>query len=130
MATSYNSTDKVTVLEYFLGLDEFNHPKIYTDQHAIYILLIRLILLEPGTYPNKPNMGVGLVSKYRYSVTEDLTSLKEDIQNQIDTFLPEFNQSEVKVEYTENKEISIAISLGEYEYDLIYNRDNNTLSAL
>ena len=52
--------------EYLLDMNNFDQPEILKDKAAIAALLTRLILLEPGTNPLFPTMGVGLVSKYRY----------------------------------------------------------------
>ena len=53
--------------EYSISINEFNKPKEYDGINSLYITLIRLILLEPGTYQTNPNMGVGIVSRFRYS---------------------------------------------------------------
>ena len=51
-----------TYREYLLDVDNFSKPKILTDQQAIAALLTRLILLEPGTNPLFPTMGVKVSS--------------------------------------------------------------------
>ena len=50
-----------TYREYLLSMDNFGRSKILTDEEAIAALLTRLILLEPGTNPLMPAMGVGIV---------------------------------------------------------------------
>lgn len=124
-----SSDENVTYREYFLGVDEFNHPKVYKNEDATYVLLIRLILLEKGTYPTRPDMGVGLVSRYRYAFNDKIKQLESDITDQIATYLPEFTGVSVKVE-SDNKIIVIAITIDKYTYQLTYTRDKNTLSAL
>ena len=52
-----------TYRDYLLDVNNFEMPKIFNDQQAIAALLTRLILLEPGTNPLFPTMGVGLVSR-------------------------------------------------------------------
>ena len=74
--------------EYTLSTDEFNKPRVLKSKDAIAQLLIHLILLEPGTYSNRPEMGVGLVSRYRYTNTNNIINLQNAIQNQIETYLP------------------------------------------
>ena len=96
MATVLDLNKPSTYREYFIGIDEFNHPKVYTDQHATFVLLIRLILLEPGTYPNHPDMGVGLVSRFRYSMDVDMGKLSNTIKEQIMTYLPQFTLTDVR----------------------------------
>ena len=117
--------------EYFIGIDEFNHPKVYTDQHATFVLLIRLILLEPGTYPNHPDMGVGLVSRYRFVMKEKLGELQTRIQNQINTYLPEFSAVNVEVSYEkQHKYTQISITIDEITYKMTYNPETNILSSV
>lgn len=80
-----------------LSVDDFNRPKILEGREAISTLLVHLILLEPGTYASHPTMGVGLVSRYRYNDEESLEQLQQDIEEQITTFLPEFEAVDVNV---------------------------------
>lgn len=80
-----------------LSIDEFNMPKVLTGREAISTLITHLILLEPGTYSNRPSMGVGLVSKYRYNDEKSLEQLRKDIQDQVNRYLPEFQAVDVTV---------------------------------
>lgn len=131
MAKILNPNKEVTITESFLGIDEFNHPKVYTDQHATYVLLIRLILLEPGTYPTRPNMGVGIVSRYRFAIEDKIEQLQTDIEDQIREYLPEFQATSVVVSYKSNtKEVNIHITVDAYTYQLTYNSETSTLSSL
>ena len=45
MAKILDTNKPNSVIEYFLGTNEFNRPTVYTDVDATYTLLIRLILL-------------------------------------------------------------------------------------
>ena len=131
LATVLDLNKPSTYREYFIGIDEFNHPKVYTDQHATFVLLIRLILLEPGTYPNHPDMGVGLVSRYRFVMKEKLGELQTRIQNQINTYLPEFSAVNVEVSYEEqHKYTQISIMIDEITYKMTYNPETNILSSV
>ena len=104
-------TDDATYREYLLDTDNFDEPKVLTDKAAIAALLTRLILLEPGTNPLFPTMGVGLVSKYRYLFKDQEGALKEDIKNQINQFLPEANCTNVGLIYNDDKTIDIEITV-------------------
>ena len=131
LATVLDLNKPSTYREYFIGIDEFNRPKVYTDQHATFVLLIRLILLEPGTYPNHPDMGVGLVSRYRFVMKEKLGELQTRIQNQINTYLPEFSAVNVEVSYEEqHKYTQISITIDEITYKMTYNPETNILSSV
>jgi hypothetical protein len=100
-----------TYREYLLDYDSFNKPKILTDQQAIACLLTRLILLEPGTNPLMPEMGVGIVSKYRYLGADQEKNLTRDITNQINTFLPEATCTNVELIYNNDKSVDIEITV-------------------
>ena len=103
--------DKSTYRDYLLDVNNFEQPKIFYDQPAIAALLTRLILLEPGTNPLFPTMGVGLVSKYRYTTQEKEEDLKNDIKHQISTFLPQATCTNVELIYNEDKTIDIEITI-------------------
>lgn len=107
MATEQKSVYR----EYLLDTNNFEQPRILEDQQAIAALLTRLILLEPGTNPLFPTMGVGLVSKYRYTTQDKENDLKNDIRNQISTFLPEAQCTNVNLIYNEDKTIDIEITV-------------------
>lgn len=100
-----------TYREYLLSMNNFGRSKIVTDDTAIATLLTRLILLEPGTNPLMPTMGVGLVSKYRYLFESSAENLKKDIQTQIRTFLPQANCTNVELIYNQDKTVDIAITI-------------------
>lgn len=119
--------------EHLLTTDEFNNPKVLTGKDAISQLLIHLILLEPGTYASRPTMGVGLISRYRYNSEESLEQLKQDIQDQVTTYLPEFGAVNVELEMDAEKRlvINIKISGTIYQYETSKQEDNNiTLTEL
>lgn len=89
MAEAKLVADKpVNFLEYLMSVNTIKRPKVLKDKDAIYVLLVRLLLLEPGTNQAFPNMGLGLVSNYRYSFADDLNKLISAYKNQISTYLP------------------------------------------
>lgn len=83
--------------EHTLSVDEFNNPKVLKNSEAIATVLVRLLLLEPGTFETHPDMGVGIVSKYRYSFHGRADELRSDFQNQIEKYLPTFQGVKVQV---------------------------------
>ena len=96
--------------EYFLSLDNFNRPAEVEGGKAVAYLIARLIMLEPGADPLHPTMGVGLVSKYRYS--NKLEDLKSDIKNQISTWLPDFvSDTDISLIITPDKVLNVEIML-------------------
>lgn len=115
-----------------LSIDNFNTPKIISGYDAINTKLIRLILYEPGTSPDFPDKGVGLVSKFRYLTQDNLIELSECIKDQINTYLPDFNGIDVRLEIYKGI-LSIAIGIDNVLYEYSYNGDqikNQTLYSL
>ena len=74
--------------EYLLSTNEYREPKVIYGSEAYGILLTRLLLLEPGTNPLHPGMGVGLGPKYRFISENDMPMLQTLIQEQVNTYLP------------------------------------------
>lgn len=116
--------------EYLLSVDKYNNPSIKTDEDAIRILLIRLILLNPGTIESHPDMGVGLIRNWRYSEVENLGDLKLDIEKQISTYLPQLQGVSVNIERSQDvsPEIYIYITVNNKLYS--FQTKNNTLKNM
>ena len=74
--------------EYLLTTNNYLEPDVQEGSDAYAILLTRLLLLEPGTNPLHPEMGVGLGPKYRYLSEDDMAALQTRIQDQVNTYLP------------------------------------------
>lgn len=121
-----NSVRTEIPLEHTLSINEFNNPRIYKGKEAISQLLIHLILLEPGTIASRPDMGVGLISKYRYNDEDSLTDLRKDIASQINTYLPEFIGVEVGLELDGEDRLIINITIDNtiYKYETSKQEDN------
>ena len=87
----------MAIHEFGLSIDDFQNPKVYKNGDAILTLLTRLLLLEPGTIQSHPEMGVGLISKYRYSVEGSAALLQSDFQKQVDKYLPQLQGIKIRV---------------------------------
>lgn len=74
--------------EYLLTTNEYKEPRVAEGSEAYAILLTRLFLMEPGTNPLHPGMGVGLGPKYRFISEDDMPILQSLIQDQVNTYLP------------------------------------------
>lgn len=109
-----------------LSTNDFNKPKVLKEYDAIYTLLVRLILLEPRSIPDEPEMGVGLVSKYRYCNETDIQDIQQAISEQISKYLPEYQSVDVKV-YLNNKILNIQISIDGVLFNL--NMDTSSPSG-
>lgn len=112
--------------EYLLSTNEYIMPAVATGADAFGILLVRLLLLEPGTNPLHPNMGVGIGPKYRFISENDIPKLEQRIQEQINTYLPTVFQSAttVHLELKENtKYLLITIVANDVKY--VYDTENS-----
>ena len=110
------ATTQVKQREYLLSVDEFSNPQIVEGKSAIALLLSRLILLEPGSDPLHPDMGVG-IKKYRFDSNKDvLTEIKDNITKQLETYLPTYQGTEVQIGLTEDKKLNINITVGDTTY--------------
>lgn len=103
--------------EYTFSINSFKEPIVETKQRAIALLLVRLILLNPGSDPLHPDMGVG-IQQYRYTM-HTLPELKKRVEDQINTYLPMFNSAKVELTLTPDKLCNIEISFDDnlYIYD-------------
>ncbi len=116
----------MAITEYLLETDKFKRPKIVKDKDAIYILLVRLALLEKNTYQTKPDMGLGLRSRYRYSYAEDVGKLISDYEDQINTYLPAFRGVKVNATVKEHT-LFIEVTIGDTVYPIYFNTETKTL---
>lgn len=104
--------------EYHMDVDDFKEPKSTEGKKAVGVLIVRLLLLEPGTDPMRPEMGVGLVSKYRYMFPDRLSELKQNISEQLERFL--FPYQTVGIELDEyDKELTIDITVDDHTYKYV-----------
>lgn len=114
--------------EFTLSVDKFKQPQVLTEHSAISQLLVHLILLEPGTFQDHPEMGVGLVSRYRYKDKNSLSDLQNRISEQIATYLPDLGTVEVGVSINDNNELVIDTRADNVIYRFETSIDNGTLS--
>lgn len=96
--------------EYLLTTDNFSNPKKETGLKAVGILIIRLLLLVPGTNPLHPAMGVGIGTIYRFITEDELPNLQEVIEYQMTTYLPPDFQS-IIVELTIDDDNFLVITI-------------------
>lgn len=109
--------------EALLTTNNFKRPKVLKDNDALLIIIIRLVMLEPGRILGLPmEAGVGLVSRYRYCNENDFDDLKLDIETQIATYIPDAQGANVDIQFkkteifTDKKIMMIGIRLGNNTY--------------
>ena len=100
--------------EYLLSTTVLNQPEVFEKQQAIAMLLMRLILLNPGSDPLHPDMGVGIVN-YRYAMGR-LDELKDRVAKQINTYLPCFPAGNVEIVINEDNTCDIVITINDDQY--------------
>ena len=130
---SSNLSESKIFREYLLGTDDFKQPKVVYGKKAVGILVCRLLLLEPGTNPMRPEMGVGLVSKYRYMFPDRLSDLKKDITDQLNRFLFPYQRVGIVMSVESDKTLKMDITIDDntYKYVIEEQEDNRiTLSEL
>ena len=114
--------------EYTFSINDFGEPIVLKDSEAIATILVRLLLLEPGTIQSHPSMGVGLVSKYRYTMEDQLDKLKDDFRSQISKYLPQYQGVEVSA-YMEEHTCYLTAKIDNTVYAFFYNSDSNDLQS-
>lgn len=118
-----------TYSESVFSLNKFKRPKTHDDKAAIYVLLTRLLLLEPGTIQSHPEMGIGIVSRYRYSFEGIARTLQKDIETQIGKYLPELRGAIVEVSDA-NSAITIRITVDDTLYDFNFDSEQGRFVSL
>lgn len=95
--------------ELTLELNSFGEPLELSGKTAWVSQIVSLIMLEPGTYPSNPLMGVGL-KKYEFEVLDtNLSRLRDLISSQVKTYLPDipFNDVTLGTKYYQGKPLLV-----------------------
>jgi len=124
-----NFVSKLFRDELQLAIDLFRKPSQLTDLEALAQTIQNLILIDPGTYPSDPLLGVG-ITNYLFELMDTVTL--NEIQNKIDDQLTKYilhesvtintNISEVSTGSTKLNAILIKVEL--------YSVDNDTKSEM
>ena len=90
--------------EFMLGVNEFNTSKSVEGLEALAYLIQSLLLIEPGTYPNNPDLGVG-IHLYEFEILDNPTidEISTKIEMQINKYIPNINLDSVIVEALPNQ---------------------------
>ena len=115
--------------ENVLSLNNFGMPKVFNENDSAYVLIIRLLLLEPGKFQSHPDMGIGIRSRYRFNNDENfLMNLQNDIKKQIDKYLPELSATDVTIT-SNNKVLGIIINTADGAYVVSYDTTTDVMQA-
>ena len=100
--------------EYLLTTNKFKEPSQLNGTDAIGMLLLRLIMMETGTDPLHPDMGVG-IARYRYTM-DTAETLRKRIENQVNTYLPYFSDTTVTLIYCPDHTVNVEITINNVTY--------------
>ena len=138
--TNDNLYSGENVRDYLLGLDDLQQPRMIdmsiikpNEWNSAILMIARLILIVPGTYADHPELGIDIKGRYRFAFEEELYQLSQELDEQIHTYLPDFNLVSV-IAYHEEKNlvhyIVIDIQIDQITYRILYNVDENKLVGL
>lgn len=118
------------IKDYTMSINDFNEPREYDKAQALMMLITRLILLEPGTFQSHPDMGVGLVTNFRYRLNDGTlaSDLQSKIKLQIDTYLPFLSGVNVNVAI-KNKAFLASISIDSAIFGILYDTESNSIQT-
>ena len=130
------------IRDYLLDLDDIGKPKVVdmTDirrgkLNSAATMIIRLLLLKKGTYPDFPNLGIDIRGRYRFMFSEELSTLESELTDQIETYLPELLPITVSAEMitipsTTANGILFNIISNEIDFVFLYNINKNTFDGI
>lgn len=116
--------------EYVLSINEFIQPKVLSGNQAAYTDIIRLFLLDPGTNQTHPSMGIGIRSRYRFSDTSQISTLREEVKVQMQTYLPNLLTADVQIETYGSTLVIFITTEDETVYGIGYNTENGNIGGL
>lgn len=113
--------------ELLIGVNQFDKPAELSGKEAWSQLILYLLFTRKGSYPSKPEMGIGL-QDYEFRTTDaTLEILPSDILEQSKVFLPDVPLEAVKVDTTNiNGRVILLIILLFSEME---SRNNSTVIA-
>ena len=113
-----------------MSVDNFNNPKIFSDAEALLLLLSRLVLLEPGTFQSHPDMGVGLLTNYRYKLDDGglAADLRSRIRNQIDMYLPMLSGIDIQVKIHDHV-FYVTMQINGLAFGILYDSESNSVQT-
>ena len=118
--------------EHVFSLNDFNMPKVYDEKDANYILIIRLLLLDPGKYQSHPTMGIGLRTRYRFDGNKNdniLRLLQADIKEQMSKFLPQISYRNIELTLDNSNRLGIIIESDSGAYVIGYDSETQVAEA-
>lgn len=141
MANSLTNSN-ANIRDYLLDVNDLNQPKVLDlseietgKLNSAALLIVRLLLLKKGTYPDYPDLGIDIRGRYRFVFEEELITLRQELEEQMTLYLPELLPVEVEVslyrpkDSLENK-ILFSIIMRETRFSILYSIAQNTIDGL
>lgn len=94
--------------EYLFTINEVKDPKYVEGTQALAMRLMELLMMNPGSDPLHPSMGVGL-RNYRF--IDNISELEDKITEQIQVYLPMYDDVNVALIRTATKLLNIEITI-------------------
>lgn len=133
---------EANIRDYLLDIDDLNRPKVLDmkniqtgTMNSAALLIIRLLLLKKGSYPDFPDLGIDIRGRYRFAFEEELITLRNELEDQISTYLPELIPVDVEVSLYRPKDslenmILFSIIIRQVKFEILYNVAANTIEGL
>lgn len=101
--------DSVIKGETSFDVDLFGDNKVYTGMLGLAKRIQFLLLTEPRTYPEDPDLGVGIKQFLFELIPEAKDSLKELVMRQITRYIPDVAFSEIQLEFIKRNGIDFLV---------------------
>ena len=75
-------------IELGFDLDDFKKPICYSGKDAWVHQILQLCIMDPGTIPSNPTIGVGM-NNYEFLLDDDRRKLASEINRQVPIFFPD-----------------------------------------
>ena len=133
---------EANIRDYLLDINDLNRPKVLDMENiqtgtmnSAALLIIRLLLLKKGSYPDFPDLGIDIRGRYRFAFEEELITLRNELEDQISTYLPELIPVDVEVSLYRPKDslenmILFSIIIRQVKFEILYNVAANTIEGL
>lgn len=103
--------------ELLLNFSDFNKPDVNQDLYALSRKILNLLLIEPGTYADTPELGID-IAKYQFELLTDevLLKIQGEILKQVDKYIPTNNIQRIicvkgQDDITQKKELIIGVAV-------------------
>jgi hypothetical protein len=123
--------------ELTLNISNYNKLDTSTGYVAYASLILQLLFMKPGTYPNSPNLGLD-IGKYQFDLFDEseINEIEREIRDQLHQYLPQTESCNILVDSISlndlgNKILGLGFSLyykdGTYEFFVYIKQDNSDL---